>query len=219
MAHIANRSRFRVTVKNKPDVTRHFSFDKLDAVEAYMKELRARSLKPKVVQLDESWLVRIRDKGHKPLEATFSSEAAAIQFIDKTTEERKRGLFIDYTSALKVTFADLIVRFLLDEAWKTKSGQVLAYSLEGWLFERLDGGHRRQFHQRGDLALLARPCLGVEHPFEEVGEAQLLLGGVLRDRRPLGVQPRELHLRAQRLDTLVLQVHAATSRSACSSSS
>lgn len=133
MAHIANRSRFRVTVKNKPDVTRHFSFDKLDAVEAYMKELRGQSFKPRVVQLDESWLVRIRDKGHKPLEATFSSEAAAIQFIDKTTEERKRGLFIDYTSALKVTFADLIVRFLLDEAWKTKSGQVLAYSLEGWL--------------------------------------------------------------------------------------
>ena len=42
MAHLANRSRFRVTVKNKPDVTRHFSFDKLGAVEAYMKELRAR---------------------------------------------------------------------------------------------------------------------------------------------------------------------------------
>jgi integrase len=133
MAHIANRSRFRVTVKNKPDVTRHFSFDKLDAVEAYMKELRARSLKPKVVQLDESWLVRIRDKGHKPLETTFGSEAAAIQFIDKTTEERKRGLFIDYTAALKVTFADLIVRFLRERAWKKKSGKVTAYCLEGWL--------------------------------------------------------------------------------------
>lgn len=133
MAHIANRSRFRVTVKNRPDLTRHFSFDKVTAVEAYMGELRAQRLKPKVVQLDESWLVRIRDKGHKPLEATFGSEAAATQFVDKTTEERKRGLFIDYTAALKVTFADLLVRYLLDEAWKTKSGQVLAYTLEGWL--------------------------------------------------------------------------------------
>lgn len=133
MAHIANRSRFRVTVKNRPDLTRHFSFDKVAAVEAYMSELRDQRLKPKAVQLDESWLVRIRDKGHKPLEATFSSEAAATQFVDKTTEERKRGLFIDYTAALKVTFADLVVRYLLDEAWKTKSGQVLAYTLEGWL--------------------------------------------------------------------------------------
>ncbi len=29
MAHIANRSRFRVTVKNKPEATRYFSFNKL----------------------------------------------------------------------------------------------------------------------------------------------------------------------------------------------
>jgi hypothetical protein len=93
MAHIANRSRFRVTVKNKPGATRYFSFNKLAEVEAYMKELRAQHLTPKAVQLDESWLVRVRDQGHKPLEATFSSEAAATQFVDKVTEERKRGLF------------------------------------------------------------------------------------------------------------------------------
>lgn len=133
MAPIANRSRFRVTVKNNSGLTRHFSFDKLGAVEAYMKELRARFLKPRVVQLDESWLVRIRDKGHKPLEATFGSEKAATEFVDKTTEERKRGLFIDYTAALKVSFAELMVRYLLERAWTKKSGKVTAYCLEGWL--------------------------------------------------------------------------------------
>jgi len=79
MAHIANRSRFRVTVKNKPDLTQHFSFSKVAAVEAYMKELRAQGYKPRAEQLDESWLVRIRELGHKPLEATFESEAAANQ--------------------------------------------------------------------------------------------------------------------------------------------
>ena len=47
MAHIANRSRFRVTVKNKPDLTQHFSFNKVAAVEAYMKELRAQGYKPR----------------------------------------------------------------------------------------------------------------------------------------------------------------------------
>ena len=47
MAHIANRSRFRVTVKNKPDLTQHFSFSKVAAVEAYMKELRAQGYKPR----------------------------------------------------------------------------------------------------------------------------------------------------------------------------
>ncbi len=80
-----------------------------------MKELRAQGYKPRAEQLDESWLVRIRERGHKPLEATFESEAAATQFIEKTSEERKRGLFIDYTAALKVTFADILVRYLLEE--------------------------------------------------------------------------------------------------------
>jgi len=46
MAHIANRSRFRVTVKNKPGATRYFSFNKLAEVESYMKELRAQHLTP-----------------------------------------------------------------------------------------------------------------------------------------------------------------------------
>lgn len=133
MAHIANRSRFRVTVKNRPDLTQHFSFSKVAAVEAYMKELRAQGYRPRAEQLDESWLVRIRERGHKQLEATFNSEAAATQFIEKTSEERKRGLFIDYTDALKVTFADVLVRYLLEEAGKKKSGAVLAYVLEGWL--------------------------------------------------------------------------------------
>lgn len=133
MAHITNRSRFRITVKNRPDLTKHFSFSKVPAVEAYMKELRAQGYKPRAEQLDESWLVRIRERGHKQLEATFNSEAAAAQFVEKTREERKRGLFIDYTAALKVTFADVLVRYLLEEAGKKKSGEVLAYVLEGWL--------------------------------------------------------------------------------------
>ena len=41
MAHIANRSRFRVTVKNKPDLTLYFSFNKVAEVETYMRDLRA----------------------------------------------------------------------------------------------------------------------------------------------------------------------------------
>ena len=43
MAHITNRSRFRVTVKNKPDQTLYFSFNQVAEVEAYMRELHARA--------------------------------------------------------------------------------------------------------------------------------------------------------------------------------
>lgn len=133
MADLTNRGRFRVAVKNRDDLTRHFSFNRLDDVGSYMACLRAQRLKPRVEQLDESWLVRIRDKGHKPLSATFKTRKEAEGFIARTTEERSRGLFVDYTASLKVSLAELMVRYLLEEAPKHKSHQVLSYSLEGWL--------------------------------------------------------------------------------------
>ena len=54
MADLTNRSRFCVTVKNRDDLTRHFSFSKLAEVEVYMAELRGLHLKPRVSQLDET---------------------------------------------------------------------------------------------------------------------------------------------------------------------
>ncbi len=155
MADLTNRSRFRVTVKNRDDLTRHFSFNQLDDVEAYMAEKRKQHLKPRVEQLDESWLVRIREKGHKTLSATFKTRKDAEGFIARTTEERSRGLFVDYTASLKVTLAQLIVRYLLEEAPKHKSHQVLAYSLEGWLADsgpagrELLDGYREELRKRG----------------------------------------------------------------------
>lgn len=94
MANIANRSRYRVTVKNVPDVTRHFPYDQLEAVDACMQELRAQGYKPKVKQLDESWLVRIRTKGQKDQTATFPSLKQSEAFIKRVEEERGRGLFL-----------------------------------------------------------------------------------------------------------------------------
>lgn len=160
MAHIANRSRFRVSVRNKPELTQHFSHDKITAVQAYMVELRTAGYKPKAEQLDESWLVRIRNKGHKPVEATFGSQSDATHFVNKTAEERKRGLFVDYTAGLKVTFADLIVRYLLDEAWKAKSGKVLAYSLEGWLADSGPKGQEMLSRYRDELRTRGREVRG-----------------------------------------------------------
>lgn len=193
MAHIANRSRFLVTVKNRDDLTKHFSFDKLPAVEAYLQELRSNHLKPKVVQLDESWLVRIREKGYDPIQETFACEAEATQFVEKVTEERRRGLFTDYTAARKVSFADLIVRYLLDEVGRHKSAKVLAYTLEGWLEDsgqrghELLAGYRAKLHEQGrpvrepkfkmrqaseDLAWIHKPLsdvttLDIEHFIKE----------------------------------------------------
>lgn len=133
MATLINRSRYRVTVRKRPQLTQHFRFDQLDAVEKYMDEQRVQNYEPRVEQLDESWLVRFRDKGFKPLEGTFKSFALADGFIQRVSDERRRGLFVDYTKSLKTSLADLLVRYLKEEAPRGKSAQVLAYSLEGWL--------------------------------------------------------------------------------------
>ena len=124
MPDLTNRSRYRVTIKNRPDLTRHFAFSKFKDVETYVAELRQQHLKPRVEQLDESWLVRIREKGHKPVFASFKARIDAEGYIARTTEERRRGLFVDYTASRKVTLADLIVRYLLEEAPRHKSHKV-----------------------------------------------------------------------------------------------
>ncbi|MGB7420397.1 MAG: hypothetical protein WA917_00755 [Comamonas sp.] len=41
MAVIENRSRFRVSVKNRDDLTKHFSYNRLKHVQSYMRQLRA----------------------------------------------------------------------------------------------------------------------------------------------------------------------------------
>ena len=133
MATIENRSRFVVIVKNNDAKTKYFPYNKVRAVQAYRDELLAGGYKPKVNQLDEHWLVRIRQTGYEPVQATFSSKETAEVFVGKTTEERKRGLFMDYTKAHKATFAELLVRYLQEEAPKHKSAQILAYKIEGWL--------------------------------------------------------------------------------------
>ncbi|HEY0954555.1 MAG TPA: hypothetical protein VGE36_07355 [Roseateles sp.] len=97
MAKPINRSRICVTVKNVKSKTRYFSHDQLEAVEAYVQELRGQKYKPNVKQLDDCWLARIRTKGQKEQTATFSSEKEAEHFIKHVEAERERGLFVDLT--------------------------------------------------------------------------------------------------------------------------
>ena len=82
------------------------------------------------------------------------------------------------------------------------------------LLQRLGGRHRRQAHQRCRPALVAGDDLAGEHALEEVGKAGLVAGSVLRQRRPLGAQARELELFAKGGDPIGLQRrHASTSSS------
>lgn len=156
MATIENRSRFQVSVKHREDFDRQFSFDKLKGVESYVADLRSQGYKPRVQQAEDMFLVRIRQKGYDPLQVTLPSREQADAFVQKIEEERSRGLFIDYTKAHKVTFAELLVRYLEEEAPKlAKSQDLLFYKIEGWLEDSgADGlslleSHRTKLRSQG----------------------------------------------------------------------
>lgn len=133
MANIDNPSRYQVTVKNRDGLTKKFPLDKFEVVEAYMALLRQQGFKPRAQQEESRFLVRIRQKGYAKLEVTLASLAEAEAFVKKVEEERSRGLFINYTKSNQVSFADLMIRYLLEEAPKHKSCQMLACKIEGWL--------------------------------------------------------------------------------------
>lgn len=133
MATVENRSRYCVTVKNRDDLTRRFPFTQLAKAEAYRDSLREVNCKPRITQEGDQFFVRIRQKGYSTQQMTFDARAKAEEFCKQIDAERSRGLFRDYTKSHNITFADLMVRFLLKEAPKHKSFQMQAYKMEGWL--------------------------------------------------------------------------------------
>lgn len=73
---------------------------------------------PKVVtpatleQGDDGWLVRIRQKGYPTLNFRSISLEAAESDAARIEAERRTGLFIDYTKGHRITFAELIERYV-----------------------------------------------------------------------------------------------------------
>ncbi|TXH88494.1 MAG: site-specific integrase [Rhodoferax sp.] len=133
MSDPVNRSRFIVTVKTRDDLTAYFPYDHFDEAEAYFQKLRQKKFKPRIKQLDESFLARIRQTGYPVLNMTFGTEQEAIDFQNEVKAQRSRGLFIDYTKARQVTLAELLVRYLHEELGHLKSKDIIAYKIEGWL--------------------------------------------------------------------------------------
>jgi hypothetical protein len=91
MASIENRSRYTVTVKHNDALARTFPFTELEQAQAYSQALRRQGYKPRLRQLEDTILVRIRQKGHKALNYTAQSVEEAEQLVKKIEEERSRG--------------------------------------------------------------------------------------------------------------------------------
>lgn len=133
MASIENRSRIQVTVKNRDDLTRQFAYNAAKAIRDYVQELRDKGLKPRLASLNDHYVVRTRSVGAKNQSIIAHSEAEAIDLKHRLESEVRRGLFIDYGSGQKASLADLLVRYLREEAPRHKSFEVEGYKINALL--------------------------------------------------------------------------------------
>lgn len=141
MASIENRSHYQVSVKNRDDLTKTFPHDKQKNAEAYLQSLRVQKFKPKLILLDDHYMVRIRKKGHEDqvLYANSLKEAELVRA--KLRVEHSQGLFVDYSKAHNTTLAELMIRYLREEAPRNKSFEIDAYKINAMLE---DAGLQRQ---------------------------------------------------------------------------
>lgn len=141
MASIENRSHYEVSVKHRTDLTLTFAHSAKSKAEEYCQSLKDQGLKPKLGRLDNYYVVRDRSVSRKEqtLRASSKAEAEAIQA--RLDGEHKQGLFIDYAQGYKTTLADLLIRYLSEEAPRHKSFEVLGYKINALL---MDAGFERQ---------------------------------------------------------------------------
>lgn len=133
MASIENRSRFKITVQNRDDLTKTFTYSATQAVKAYVSELKANGFKPKASRLNDSFAVRVRQVGYADQCLFSSTEQDAIDIQQRLESERRQGLFVDYGMARRVTFGDLVTRYLREEAPRHKGFEVEGYILNAIL--------------------------------------------------------------------------------------
>jgi len=122
MASIENRSHFQVSVKNRDDLTKTFPHDKQKYAEAYRQSLLLQKFKPKLILLDDHYMIRIRKKkGHEDQVLYANSLKEANLVRAKLRVEHSQGLFINYSKAQNTTLAELMIRYLREEVPRNKS--------------------------------------------------------------------------------------------------
>ncbi|MDR3367993.1 site-specific integrase [Rhodoferax sp.] len=132
MASIENRSRFVVEVHKAPELTQTFAYNREPALKAYLADLDSRGYKPKLSRTDDSFAIRIREGAHPKQCLYASTEGEAVGIKQKIEEERNRSLFIDYAQGFRVTFADLLARYLREISPRHKG-----FEIEGYLINAI----------------------------------------------------------------------------------
>ena len=133
MASIENRSRFKVTVQNRDDLTKTFTYSAVKALKAYIAEMKGNGFKPKASRLNDSFAVRIRQIGYPDQCLFAATEQEAIDIQQRMESERRQGLFVDYGKARRVSFGDLLARYLREESPRHKGFEVEGYIINAIL--------------------------------------------------------------------------------------
>ncbi|REE17156.1 integrase [Paraburkholderia sp. BL27I4N3] len=167
MASIDNRSRFIVRVQNREDLERTFPYSQTKKVEQYVGDLRRQGFKPRIERADDTYFVRIRQKGYPELQRTVGSLEEAETLVNRIASQRKDGLVIDYSTAHQTTFADCIIRYMREECVRHKGFEMETYKLNGMLEDA--GCARVDLRPIIDANLAAYPHLGNVTPRTPTG--------------------------------------------------
>jgi hypothetical protein len=156
MASIENRSCFVVKVCNVPTLTQTFAYNRESALKAYIADLKSHGYKPKLTRTDDSFAIRIREVAHSTQclyasteeEEEEEEEEEAVNIKQKIEGKRDRSLFVDYAKGPRVTFADLLARYLHEISPRHKG-----FKTEGYLINAIlaDAGPLRPRQSTGRL--------------------------------------------------------------------
>jgi integrase len=134
MATISNRSRYFVSVAKCDHLYKEFPYSAPAKANAYLALLRQEGYRSaRLGQHTNKIQVRVRHKGFPDQIITMASLEAAEHLLLRIQAERASGLLIDYSSARRVTMAQLVERYLKEECPKHKGGQIEGYTLRGML--------------------------------------------------------------------------------------
>ena len=132
MASITNHSRYTVTVTRRPDLTKSFPHTAKGRANEYCESLRRQGLKARLSQGNDAWLVRM-GSGRQRRSFLARSLDEAQHTVNEIEAQRARGLMIDYTAARKITFAELVQRYIDEECPRHKGCAVERYTLNSFL--------------------------------------------------------------------------------------
>lgn len=108
---ITNRSPWLVEVRGNADLSKRFALNNKKLAKAYLASLTEQGIQAKLIQLEESFQLRMRRQGTKDKPLTFDTLREAEQARLKIESELSVSIVRDYASAAHTTLRMLMERY------------------------------------------------------------------------------------------------------------